>query len=63
MILQAEPQATNRRPHDDDLPTARTGIPRRHQAGADLQALVESGRGDMSLSAGHHQITESALLQ
>jgi hypothetical protein len=50
------------RPHDDGLPTARTarrtGYVRalvicnscRHQADADLQAIVKSGRGDMPLT-------------
>ena len=49
------------RPHDDGIPTARTarrtGYERvlvicnscRHQAEADLQAIVESGRGDVPL--------------
>jgi hypothetical protein len=51
-----------RRPRDDGLPTARTtlrtGYVRvlvfcnscRHQADADLQALVDAGRGDVPLT-------------
>jgi hypothetical protein len=53
------------RPHDDGLPTARTALRTgwmrvlvicnscRHQADADLQAIVESGRGDMPLTELH----------
>jgi hypothetical protein len=50
------------RPHDDGLPTARTALRTgwmrvlvicnscRHQADADLRAIMESGRGDMPLT-------------
>ena len=55
-------RSNNHQPHDDGLPTARTtlctGYLRllvfcnscRHQAEADLQAIVESGRGDVPLT-------------
>jgi len=55
-------RSSNNQPHDDGLPTARTtlctGYLRllvfcnscRHQAEADLQAIVESGRGDVPLT-------------
>ena len=55
-------RSSNHQPHDDGLPTARTtlctGYLRllvfcnscRHQADADLQAIVESGRGDVPMT-------------